>query len=92
MDERHDGWDVRHASSGDRAEVLDDEVVDDVGEPCPAQPQAKDQPSPSTRILEHRSDSIQPCDDEEHARGEPDLIRRQALTAGSFSGLMNFRA
>jgi len=60
-DERHDRRDIGNACSSDRAKVLNDEVVDDVSQSRPAQPQTKDQTCPSARIVGHGSNSIQTC-------------------------------
>ena len=48
-DERHDRRDLGNACSRDGAKLFNDEIVDDVSQTCPAQPQTNHQTDPSAR-------------------------------------------
>src|SRR6187455_1515495 len=57
--EGYDGRDVGHTGGGDRTEVCNDEVVDDVRETGPKQPKTNNQTCPGTRIGEYGLDPLE---------------------------------
>ena len=89
--ERNDRRNIGDTGGRNRAELFNDEIVDDVGETRPKQPKTKDQTYPGARIFKDSSDPIETGHEEEEDNREPIWYVARA-TAGSFSGLMNFRA
>src|SRR5262245_59977485 len=88
----NDRWNVGNACRRNGAEILDDEVVDNVRETRPTQSKTKDQTGPRTSILQHSPDSLQPSHQENEDHRESDLVCgqrycRQLQGTNEYSGV-----